>query len=140
MRVAKSLYWISGWLWRARRLGKRWTPSWPVHDLSGPGYAARREKVNKHCRGFVQAPGALIAQRACRTGKKKEREKEREKGPNSRRVSIVLVIYFLYPNVPVFLRNIRIPLGILLLNNSTLHVSFLEPGKEGTTQSTCPHS
>lgn len=38
--------------------------------------------------GIVQASGAFIAQRACRTGKKKE--KERKERPNSLQVSMVL--------------------------------------------------
>lgn len=92
----------------------------------------KKRESKQTLQGFVQAPGAFIAQRACRTGKKKV--KEQREDPIHSKSQWFLFFFLFISNFPVFLRNIGSFLGFLLLN-STLLVSFLEPGKEGTTLS-----
>lgn len=52
--------------------------------------------------GFVQAPGAFIAQRACRTGKKKEKEKREGKDDPIHSESQWFLNFLFISNFPVF--------------------------------------
>lgn len=102
------------------------------------GVRCKKRESKQTLQGFVQAPGAFIAQRACRTGKKKE--KERREDPIHSKSQWYLhffSFYIQFPRLPSKHRNFP---GV---PPSQLHVARLIPRtreRRNHSQSTCPHS